>query len=512
MVNCNAINQEESGVAMTRLSRTVLPTSEKIDLAINAHTSQDHHGKVSTLSETYGVSRPTVYSTRETVEKVLFQHFSAQNTNNTIIVTEALLARAIVALRARSPNSIRAIEDLLPILYPGTKLSYGYIWEIIHEAELKAKDFNKSVDLKKIQAGALDEMFSQGDPVLASIDLDNGYLFNLDLRDSRSGSDWAEVLSETKEQGLDLSIVVKDAAPGIAAGVDEVFPQAQQRDDCFHVRYELNKLRFKLERRAYAKIGEIEELEEKVRKIGVEHTQKRRSLKQKLVHLRRKEEIAINNFDTAEQAIKMVRSSMDYVHLSEGSLQTAESAQGQLNTAAKLIESIDHHDSTRLANYLRNRIPGLNQATRSLHNKLQELSPTYPEQAVIFACCFLSLFTSLQKNEQPWRRHEEYCKLKNYFYKLKALIGDRLKILLEIIQKLLEQRHRASSAIEGFNAALRPFLYIHKGVTQGFLNLFQAYFNLRKRRWGRHKGTCAYAQLTGKPVNDWLTQLGYALS
>jgi hypothetical protein len=39
---------------------------------------------------------------------------------------------------------------------------------------------------------------------------------------------------------LELS-VVKDAAKGIEAGVQEVFPAAEQRDDCFHVRYELNK-------------------------------------------------------------------------------------------------------------------------------------------------------------------------------------------------------------------------------------------------------------------------------
>ena len=64
------------------------------------------------------------------------------------------------------------------------------------------------------------------------------------------------------------------------------------------------------------------------------------------------------------------------------------------------------------------------------------------------------------------------------------------------------QRHRASSAIEGFNAALRPYLYVHKGVTQGFLELFRAYFNLRK-------GTSAHQCLSGKPVEDWLAVLGY---
>ena len=64
-------------------------------------------------------------------------------------------------------------------------------------------------------------------------------------------------------------------------------------------------------------------------------------------------------------------------------------------------------------------------------------------------------------------------------------------------------------AIEGFKAALRPYLYIHKGVTQGFLNLFRAGFNLRTRRRERHKGTSAHQSLTGRRVGDWLTLLGY---
>ena len=59
---------------------------------------------------------------------------------------------------------------------------------------------------------------------------------------------------------------------------------------------------------------------------------------------------------------------------------------------------------------------------------------------------------------------------------------------------------------------MRPFLYVHKGVTQGFLELFRAYFNLRTRRWGRHKGTSAQQCLTGERVDDWLTVLGYPLS
>ncbi len=71
---------------------------------------------------------------------------------------------------------------------------------------------------------------------------------------------------------------------------------------------------------------------------------------------------------------------------------------------------------------------------------------------------------------------------------------------------------RASGAIEGFNGALRPDLHVHKGTTPGFLSLLQAYYNLRKRRWGRRKTTSAYERLTGTLVDDWLATLGYSPS
>ena len=67
-------------------------------------------------------------------------------------------------------------------------------------------------------------------------------------------------------------------------------------------------------------------------------------------------------------------------------------------------------------------------------------------------------------------------------------LGARTDAVLDAVEQLLLHRRRALSAIEGFNAALRPFFYVHKGVNQGFPELFRAHFNLRTRRWGRHKG------------------------
>ena len=239
---------------MTVLQRTDLTTSQKIECAAAAVARQHEHGSKTALSETYEISRPTVYAIGARAHSVLRAHFEAPllgGAGVTVRVDDAQLRRAVVALRVLAPNAIRPIEDLLPVLYPGVKVSYGTIQAMLVEAEARAGRLNAQAPLVGIEAGALDEMFSQGEPVLAGMDLDSGYLFGLSLSPTRDAAAWAQVLRAGQGQGLSLSVVVKDAARGIAAGVGEVFPDAEQRDDCFHVFYEMNKVRGRLERRAY---------------------------------------------------------------------------------------------------------------------------------------------------------------------------------------------------------------------------------------------------------------------
>ena len=89
------------------------------------------------------------------------------------------------------------------------------------------------------------------------------------------------------------------------------------------------------------------------------------------------------------------------------------------------------------------------------------------------------------------------------YAQLEQQLGTKTDILIKTIETLLEKRNRASSAIEGFNASLRPCLYVQKGVTQNFLELFKAYYNLRTRRGG---GDIKALQLTNVlPVKLWLT-------
>ena len=495
---------------MTGLHRTALTTPQKIECAANALARQGEHGSVTALSEAFGVSRPTIYAAGGAANKVLARYF--EDTLEGVVrveVDEAQLRRAIVALRAMAPNAIRPIEDLIPLIYPGVRVSFGKIQGILSEAEGRATNFNAEADLTNIKASAVDEMFSQGAPVLAGVDLDSGYLHSLSLRETRSGQDWAEVLSQGKAQGLDLEIVVKDAALGIAAGVREVFPDAEQRDDCFHVLYEMNKVRRRLENKAYGAVQSEEEAKGKLRRIRAKETKRRTGQKRKIVWAQRRCSEAIDRYDRIDRAYRQVQEALEPIDRETGQLRTGEQAQAQFEQAAAAIQVIDDAGCGKVAGYLHNRAPGLALATHGLHTQLTQLADTYSMVTVELATLIWCLVANIKQHRHPGQRTAIKRRLAGAFAHLKQLLGAQADALIDTVKNRLDHRHRASSAIEGFNAALRPFLYVHKGVTQSFLELFRARYNLRKRRWGRHQGTSAHECLTGQPVEDWLSLLGY---
>ncbi len=499
---------------MTGLARTDLTAFQKVILASLAVVGKGYYGGISDLAADSEFSRPTLYALAGEAEEVLVHHFDRPESRLrkvSVLVDEAQLRRTIVGLRCVGPYSIRDIEDVLPIIFPGVRVSYGKIQKICADAESCAAKFNTRVDLSEITAGALDEMFSQGRPVLAGVDLDTGYLFSLALRDSRSASDWAEVLGAAKEQGLSLDVVVKDAAKGIAAGVRKVFPEAEQRDDCFHAHYEMGKVRRILERRAYAAIAKEEEAtkaSERARRLG--HGTARK-LAAELGQARSRCSHAIEQFDRFELAVSEAQEAMEYVDLNNTELSDPDRMMEQIKDAGRKMKALDSSKCRKVGTYIVNRAEGLVLYMRELVVKLEALFPLHGETEVRLATMIwrLLLLRELKHHRWPAERKNDETRLLDAVHRLQDLAGDHFNNVLVETSALIERRHRASSAIEGFNAALRPYLYVHKGVTAGFLELFRAYYNLRTRRWGRHKGTSAHQLLGSGNSVDWLTELGY---
>jgi hypothetical protein len=494
---------------MTRLNRTDLTIAQRVQCAAQAF-AQQAFGTITRLSEEFGLSRPTIYEAAASAEAVLTRHFACCDVSaTTLVVDEAQLQRAIVALRVMAPNSIRAIEDLIPVLYPGVSLSYGKVQGIITQAQTQAQQFNAQADLSSIRAAALDELFSQGSPVLAGIDLDSGYLLGLAQYADRSGESWTEVLSQAHTQGASLEVVVKDAALGIAAGVAAVFPKAEQRDDCFHAHYEMNKVRQRLDRTAYAAIEYEETLLKKLRHTRAKHQKKRRQLTHRYVWAKRKSAQAIATADHFSNAVVQVQAAMSWVDLNTNTIRSGEQVSAEVIAAATLMRTIDRADCRKVATYLTNRAPGLACYASELHSALTERAQDYGTEAVALAAVIVQLVDDLEHRRRPWQSQHQSQHLIAAYHSLQQRLGARADTLIEQVNQLWQQRKRASSAIEGFNASLRPYLRVHKRATQGFLELFRAYYNLRIRRWGRHKNTSAHQSLHNTLDEDWLTLLGF---
>jgi hypothetical protein len=134
---------------MTGLHRTPLTTSQKIECAAKALAGQEACGGIAGLSRDYGVSRPTVYAAKGAASEVLREHFEEPESDPTVWVkvNSAQVRRTVVALRVMAPNALRPIEDMIPIIYPGVRLSYGKVQGIAAEAEAQAALFNVKADL-----------------------------------------------------------------------------------------------------------------------------------------------------------------------------------------------------------------------------------------------------------------------------------------------------------------------------------------------------------------------------
>ena len=71
------LGQKERGLVILLYKRTDLTTSQKIQCAAAAVAGQHAHGSKTALSETYEISRPTVYAVGAAAQSVLRTHFEA---------------------------------------------------------------------------------------------------------------------------------------------------------------------------------------------------------------------------------------------------------------------------------------------------------------------------------------------------------------------------------------------------------------------------------------------------
>ena len=495
--------------------RQPLPPSSALLIAANALSAQGEYGIVTDLALEHDVRRQCIYDLRERARSALQAEFTPVVVEHagsfTLEVTPADMERAVVALRVVTPASIRDIAEVLPALFR-KKWSYGKVQSVLCKAERQAATQLQQVDLSGIESVALDEMFSQGRPVLAGIDLDSQYLFQLEVSSSRSGDAWAESLGKLRdEQGLRPERVVKDAGCGLRAGVRKCWPGIAEHDDLFHAVYMMGKEGIYLERRAYGAITKVDELTRRLTKAKTKA--RRKSLTEQLQQARENMQDAIERTDRFEALRREAERVLELTNRGSGLLRTSEEVVEVLTLVAAQMATIAGKRVRKVATYIANRAEGLALYLDGLAQRLHAVTEEAGGVEVVQAAVRAYQASLMMSRACPlWDRSARRQELRDATQHLLAAAEQDRERLMKAIATVMPQlanRYRASSAIENLNSVLRPYLVVQKHAEQGFLNLFQFYHNTRTRQWGRWKGTSALETLTGDTVDDWLTLLGF---
>jgi len=495
--------------------RSLLHPSSAAQLAAIALSAQGEYGIVTDLAREHSIRRQSVYDIRERGRTALTAEFTPVvpelKGSFKLEVTPADMERAVVALRVVTPASIRDIAEVLPVLF-GKSWSYGKVQGVLCKAEQLAAAQLAQVDLSKIESVALDEMFSQGRPVLAGICLDSQYLFQLEVSSNRSGDAWAESLGKLRDdQGLCPKRVVKDAGSGLRAGVQKCWPGVAEHDDLFHAVYIMGKEAFYLERRAYGTMTKVEDLTHRL--VKAKTKAKRKTLTEQLQQARENMDEAIGRSDHFERLQREAERVLELTDRGSGVLRTSTEVVEVLTSVAAEMATIAGKRVSKVATYIANRAEGLALYLDSLAERLHAVTETAGGVKVVEAAIRANQASLMMSKACPfWDRNPRRQELRDATQHLLAMTqrdGERLRIAVGTIMPQLANRYRASSAIENLNSILRPYLVVQKHAEQGFLNLFQFYHNTRTRQWGRWKGTSALETLTGNKVDDWLTLLGF---
>lgn len=224
-------------------------------------------------------------------------------------------------------------------------------------------------------------------------------------------------------------------------------------------------------------------------------------------------ETAIDRYDCFEALRRKARRVLELTDRGSKTLRTSKEGIEVLTRIAAEMYEIGSRRVRTVANYIGNRAEGLGRLLDSLAVRLQG-SQERPAGGEIVEAAIRALQAKLQvtRGGPAWdchARRQELTEATSHLLDAGGRDPERLQPAVGLVMPDLAHRTRASTAIENLNSVLRPYLVIQRHAEQGFLGLFQFYWNTRARPWGRWKGTSAHELLTGDTVDDGLTMLGF---
>jgi hypothetical protein len=450
------------------------------------------------LAHTHHVSTRFVRRQRSLAQRALDEAFSPRPPSPSRVlfhlpVTKAWLEQLVLALLLVGHCSIRGAHEILRDVFDFHK-SIGSICALAHQAAGKAAAINDSQDLRRVKVAALDEIFQNGKPALAVVDVFSTYCCSLSLEDRRDGDTWGVHLLELRDQGLAPDSTIADGGSGLRAGVKAALPGVPCRADNWHALRDVGEAVRFLENRAYDAIKAADRLRARLARRPADA-----ALSERADSARREQDRAIALADDVALLACWLRADVLAVAgppLSQRR-ELFDFVLAQLRERRPLCE----HRIGPVCSMLAAQQEDLLGFCEQMDTDVSSLA-AYARVSREVVREMVAVQEMAQTDGRRWRREGA----------LRKQLGERYEALSEMVEQLRACVVRASSVVENVNSRVRNYLFLRKEVGGAYLDLLRFFLNHRRFLRSEHPqrvGKSPAELLDGQEHPHWLEMLGY---
>jgi len=457
---------------------------------------------VSRLADQHDVSRKFVYQQQHKARDALLHAFdppagACEEVLFHLPVTKDWLRQFVLAATLVGHSSLRGVQEMLDCLLD-QPVSPGWVHAVVKDAIDKARPLNEQQDLCRVQFAALDEIFQNGRPVLAVIDVSSTYCCSLSKEEHRDGDTWAVRLLELRDRGFAPKATIADFGSGLRAGAKQALPGVPCRADVFHPLRDFQTLSTRLDKRAYDATSFHEDLLRKQERHVRRRMWKDRSVAMKAVAAGRATQQAIVLADEVSLLLRwwsqevMAVAGEDYPTrrmLHEWvveELRQREKHSEWIRPVRVLLEN----NADELLAFAFELDADLAQLARRFEVSVQVVREALEVQEMDEARA-----TRWQREAELWRQ-----------------LGGKYAGLRAEVERVAGCVVRASSVVENYNSRLRNYFFLRKEIGGGYLELLRFFLNHRRFMRSEHPqrvGKSPAELLCGQEHAHWLELLGY---
>jgi len=475
----------------------------RVQIAVQAFIGQGVYGEITRIASNYQVSRLFVYQLLWPLLLLFELEVSASCTRKADIIETD---RHILLLRLEGHCSLERISQIIKQL--GLPFSsVGYISQRI-------KSYASVLPKEPLVPGAQivfiisDEIFTQGQPILLTIEPRSLAIIKIELAEKRDGESWKMHWKELVEMGLIVNpIVVSDQGSGLRKGCELM--GLTHHPDLFHLLRGLARMTPRFYSKAIAAITYEYE------RARVFESGKTADILNKRMELYLVAQIEAEKciwlYDSFSYLWSELRVAMDLLD-SKGVIQDLACRQAQVEAILQLMRELNDVKLDQEIKSFATGMEGYWGYFQRIHEVYLQLLDRYPHE-VVRSITIGWQFERQATNINDYGLRKRLIQEAEFNFAFAALLmpeqHEEYEIIKKKVREALDSEVRSSSLVENVNSNLRALLETCRGqVGQEMLDLFAYVHNHRRFLRGKRTGRAPIEILTGKELEKtWLESL-----